>query len=98
MIRSNEETMTHRTAESYFKSIAVVIAAANRLAHAEFLELILQNELKVRHQRLLVATNLAPPTNWETITTNIAATNGLIQFVDPELTNTNACFYRTMTP
>lgn len=28
-------------------------AAANRLAHAEFLELILQDELNVRHQRLL---------------------------------------------
>ena len=28
-------------------------AAANRLAHGEFLELILQDELNVRHQRLL---------------------------------------------
>jgi hypothetical protein len=46
---------------------------------------------------LQVTTNLAPP-NWETIATNVPATNGPLQFTDPFATNGPIRFYRTITP
>ena len=46
---------------------------------------------------LQVSTNLAPP-NWETIATNVPATNGPLQFADPLATNAPMRFYRTVTP
>jgi hypothetical protein len=47
---------------------------------------------------LQVTINLATPTAWETIATNLAVTNGLIQFVDPRATDVPARFYRTLMP
>jgi len=46
---------------------------------------------------LQVTTNLATPTVWDTIMTNLAVTNGLIQFVDPWATDVPARFYRGLT-
>lgn len=36
---------------------------------------------------LQVATNLATPTSWETVATNVPATNGPVRFVDPAATD-----------
>jgi len=47
---------------------------------------------------LQVTTNLATQTAWETIATNLAVTNGLIQFFDPRATDVPARFYRTLMP
>ena len=47
---------------------------------------------------LQVTTNLTTPTTWETIATNVAVTNGLIQFVDPWATDVPARYYRTLMP
>ena len=47
---------------------------------------------------LQVSTNLAIPSGWNTIATNVPATNGLLQFIDPLATNAPTRFYRTVTP
>ncbi len=47
---------------------------------------------------LQATTNLATPTSWETIATNLAVTNGLIQFVDPRATDIPAQYYRVSMP
>jgi polygalacturonase len=41
------------------------------------------------------ATNLAPPVNWTTISTNVAGSNGLWQFTDTQSINYLWRFYRT---
>jgi hypothetical protein len=47
---------------------------------------------------LQVATNLATSTAWTTVATNVAVTNGLIQFTVPQVTNVRARYYRTAMP
>jgi hypothetical protein len=50
-----ESTLKQLRLSGLAQSLAIRLqeAAANRLSHGEFLELILQDELNVRHQRLL---------------------------------------------
>ena len=43
-------------------------------------------------------TNLASPSSWITISTNVAGTNGLFQFTDTGVTNYPCRFYRASTP
>ncbi len=45
-----------------------------------------------------VATNLTPPTVWQTVSTNVADTNGTWQFTDPNTGSSPARFYRLATP
>ena len=47
---------------------------------------------------LQAITNLAAPIAWETIAMNVAATSGILEFVDPEATNIHARYYRTVMP
>jgi len=47
---------------------------------------------------LQVTTNLATSTAWQTIATNLPATNGLIQFVDPRATDVPVRYYRALMP
>lgn len=47
---------------------------------------------------LQTATNLALPNSWETIATNVPATNGPIEFMDAGATNVPMRFYRTLIP
>jgi hypothetical protein len=46
---------------------------------------------------LQASTNLATPISWETIATNVPATSGTIEFVDP-MTNIRTRYYRTVMP
>ena len=47
---------------------------------------------------LQATTNLATPISWETIATNVPATSGTIEFVDPRTTNIRNRYYRTVMP
>ena len=47
---------------------------------------------------LQTSTNLALPNSWATIATNVPATNGPLQFIDPSATNGPMRFYRTLIP
>jgi hypothetical protein len=44
------------------------------------------------------ATNLNPPITWTTLSTNLAGTNGLFNFTDPNATNYSSRYYRTSIP
>ncbi len=46
----------------------------------------------------LAATNLNPPVTWQTVATNVADTNGLIQFVDGATQISTMKFYRLAFP
>ncbi len=45
-----------------------------------------------------VTTNLGTPTAWETIATNLAVRNGLLQFINPWATDVPARYYRALMP
>jgi hypothetical protein len=47
---------------------------------------------------LLTATNLIPPVTWQRILTNNADSNGMFNFIDPQMTNHSQRFYRISTP
>jgi uncharacterized repeat protein (TIGR03803 family) len=45
-----------------------------------------------------MATNLTPPVAWQTLSTNVAGTNGLWQFTDTNTSGSRMRFYRSITP
>jgi hypothetical protein len=45
-----------------------------------------------------VATDLIPPANWQTVSTNVADINGTWQFTDANTGSSPARFYRLATP
>jgi hypothetical protein len=45
-----------------------------------------------------IATNLTPPVTWQTVSTNVADTNGTWQFTDPNAGSCPSRFYRLATP
>ena len=47
---------------------------------------------------LLTATNLVPPVKWQSTATNNADSNGVFNFIDPQMTNHSQRFYRVSTP
>ena len=47
---------------------------------------------------LLTATNLIPPVTWQRAATNNADSNGMFNFIDPQITNYGQQFYRVSTP
>ena len=47
---------------------------------------------------LLTATNLIPPVTWQRAATNNADSNGMFNFIDPQITNHSQRFYRVSTP
>lgn len=47
---------------------------------------------------LLTASNLTPTVTWRPIATNIADSNGVLNFSDPQATNYSQRFYRVSTP
>ncbi len=51
-----------------------------------------------RSYLIQATTNLVPPITWTTLSTNVAGTNGLFQYIDLDATNFNARFYRTAQP
>src|SRR5205823_5625548 len=48
--------------------------------------------------RVEATPSLAPPIQWSTVSTNVASTNGLFQFVDAQAKNFPMRFYRAINP
>jgi Immunoglobulin I-set domain len=47
---------------------------------------------------LLTATNLVPPVIWQSAATNNTDSNGVFNFIDPQMINHSQRFYRVSTP
>ena len=48
--------------------------------------------------RVLAATNLQPPVNWQMLASGLVASNGLVQFADTSTTTSPQLFYRLALP